>query len=78
MTAPGPLDHLAHGGVLLLDLGALGVAECLHVQHERLLDLGVVEEVAAALGRDLRMVGQDDRGAEHHVVLRARRARATC
>ena len=54
-----------------LDLGALGVAEHLDVEQQRLLDLGVVEQVAAALGRDLGMVGQHDRRAEHHVVLGA-------
>ena len=63
------LDHLPDRRVLLLDLGALLVAQRLHVEHERLLDLGVVEEVAAALGGDLRMVRQDDRRPEHHVVL---------
>ena len=57
-------------GILLRDLGALGVAEREHVEQQRLLDLGVVEEVAAALGRDLGMVGQHDRRAEHRVVLR--------
>ena len=54
---------------------ALLVAERLHVQQERLLDLGVVEQVAAALGRELRVVGQHDRGAEHHVVGRRREHR---
>ena len=64
------------------------VAQRVDVQQQRLLDLGAVEEVAAALRRDLRMVGQEDRGAQHGVVvgagqhrpgvdvLAARRARA--
>ena len=39
------------------------------MQQQRLLDLGRVEQAAAALGGDLRMVGQDDRGAEQHVVV---------
>src|SRR6185503_7743221 len=34
--------------------------------------LGVVEEVPAALGGDTRMVGEDDRRAEHHIVVRRR------
>ena len=55
-------------GSLLGDLVALVVAEREHVQQQRLLDLGGVEQVAAALGRDLRVVGQDDRRAEHRVV----------
>ena len=50
-------------GSWLLDLLALGVAQRLHVQQQRLLDLGRVEQAAAALRRDLRMVRQHDRGA---------------
>ena len=38
------------------------------MDQQRLLDLGRVEQVALALGRDLRVVGQHDRGAEHRVV----------
>ena len=48
------------------------VAQRVHVQHERLLDLRVVEEVAAALRSDPRMVREHDRRAEHHVVVRRR------
>ena len=48
-------------GSATLDLRALGVAQRVHVEQQRLLDLGVVEQVAAALGRDLRVVGQHDR-----------------
>ena len=55
-------------GSLLGDLLALVVGQREHVQQQRLLDLGRVEQVAAALGRELRVVGQDDRGAEHRVV----------
>ena len=38
------------------------------MQQQRLLDLGAVEQVAAALGRELRVVGQHDRRAQHRVV----------
>jgi hypothetical protein len=64
------VDHLLHRGVLVLDLGALAGAQRVHVQDERLLDLGVVEEVAAALRGDLRVIGEHDRPADHHVVVR--------
>ena len=47
---------------------ALAVAEREDVQQQRLLDLGAVEEVAAALGGELRVVGQHDRRAEQRVV----------
>ena len=47
---------------------ALVVAQREHVQQQRLLDLGRVEQVAVALRRDLRVVGQHDRRAEHRVV----------
>ena len=40
------------------------------MDQQRLLDLGRVEQAALALGRDLRVVGEHDRGAEHGVVLR--------
>ena len=43
--------------------------ERVHVQQQRLLDLGGVEQVAEALGRELRVVGEHDRRAEHRVVL---------
>ena len=63
------LDHLAHSGVLLRDLLALGVAQRVHVEQQRLLDLRVVEEIPPALRRELWMVGEHDRGAQHRVVL---------
>ena len=50
------------------DRRALAVAQRVHVQQQRLLDLGGVEQAAAALRRDLRVVGQHDRGAEQDVV----------
>ena len=70
-----PLDHRPHRGVLLGDRRPLAVAERLDVQQQRLLDLRRVEQVAAALGREPRMVGQHDGGAEHRVVLGAREHR---
>ena len=60
----GALDHGPDGGVLAGDLVALAVAEREDVQQQRLLDLGAVEQVAAALGCQLRVVGQHHRGAE--------------
>ena len=38
------------------------------MQQQRLLDLGRVEHAAAALGGELRVVGEHDRGAQHGVV----------
>ena len=64
--------------VRALDLRALGVAEHLHVEQQRLLDLGGVEQAAAALGRDLRVVGQHDRRAEDRVVGRGGEHRDRC
>ncbi len=57
---------------------ALVVAERQHMQQQRLLDLGGVEQVAAALGRELRMVGEHDRRAQQRVVVVASRAPGTC
>ena len=39
------------------------------MKHERLLYLGVVEEVAEALRCDLRMIGKHDRGSEDRIVI---------
>ena len=72
------LDHRAHRRVGLLELGALAVAERQHVQQQRLLDLGRVEQAAAALGRELRVVGQHDRRAEHASSSSASPARGRC
>ena len=47
------------------------------MQQQRLLDLGVVEQVAVALGSDLRVVGQHDRRAEDGVVVGASPAPAS-
>jgi hypothetical protein len=41
-----------------VELGALAVAQRQHVQEQGLLDLGGVEQAAARLGRDLRVVGR--------------------
>ena len=46
-----PLEHLADDRVLAGGLLALGVGQRVDVEDQRLLDLGVVEQVAAALGR---------------------------
>ena len=64
----GPLEHLPHRGILGGDLLALGVAERMDVEQERFLDLRVVEEVHTALGRDLRVIGEEDRRGQHGVV----------
>ena len=64
------LEHLPHRRVLRGRRLALLVREREHVDQQRLLDLGRVEQAALALGRDLRVVGEHDRGAEHRVVLR--------
>ena len=74
----GALDHGAHRGVVALDQRALVVGEREHVQQQRLLDLGAVEEIAAALGRDLRVLGQHDRGARAARRRRPSRAPGTC
>ena len=64
-----PLDHLPHRRVGSGDLLPLAVAQHLDMQQQRLLDLGRVEQPTLALGRDLRMVGQHNRGADHRVVV---------
>ena len=71
----GARDHLAHGRVGCGDRLALVVGEGEDVQQQRLLDLGAVEEVAAALGRQARVVGQHDRRAEQRVVVIGRQHR---
>ena len=63
-----PLDHLPDGGVLARDLPALVVGQGVDVEKQRLLDLGVVEQVAEALRRQLGMVGKHDRGTENRRV----------
>src|SRR5215204_144671 len=45
------------------------VREVEYVQDEHLIDLGPIEQVTGALGRDLRVVGEDDRGGEQHIPL---------
>src|SRR5215208_4197399 len=47
----------------------LFVREGHDVQDEQLVDLGPVEQVAGALGRDLGVVVEDDRGGEHHAPI---------
>ena len=48
---------------------ALAVAERMDVEQQGLFDLGAVEEVAAALRRDPRMIRQEDRGTENGGVV---------
>ena len=48
---------------------ALVLRQGVHVEQQRLLDLGVVEEVAEALRGQLRMVRQHDRRSENRPVL---------
>ncbi len=57
------------------DRRALSVGERVDVEDQRLLDLGVVEQVAVTARRDLRMVGEHDRGAEDRVVAITRQHR---
>jgi len=65
----GALDHLLDGRIaLLLDVGALTVAQRLDVENERLLDLRVVEEVAEALRGELGVLGKRDGCTEHGPV----------
>src|SRR4028118_1190971 len=45
------------------------VREVEHVEYEHLVDLGPVEQVTGALGGDLGVVVEDDRGGEQHVRL---------
>jgi hypothetical protein len=45
-------------------LALLGLGQRHRAQREDLVDLGRVEQVARALGRDLGMVGEDDRRRE--------------
>ena len=61
-------------------LGLLVVGQRQHAQREDLVDLGRVEQVARALGRDRRVVVQDDRRRQHDVGARPRRRSApgTC
>ena len=59
-------EHLPHRGVLSADLLPLPVAQRVDVQQQRLLDLGVVEQVAPALGGELGVVGQHDGRAVLH------------
>ncbi len=54
------------------DRFALVIRQRVHMQHERLLDLGVVEQVAVAARRDLRVIGKHDRRPEDRVVVLAR------
>ena len=64
------LEHLPDDGIALDGRGALVVGERVNVEHQGLLDLGVVEQGSVALGGDLRVIGQHDGRAEHRVVIR--------
>src|SRR5918911_499387 len=61
----GPVEDLARPRIRLAHLPLLLVGEREDVQDQQLVDLAAVEEVARALGRDLRVVGENDRRAEH-------------
>jgi hypothetical protein len=71
----GALDHLLDDRVSGVDRGAFLVAQHLHVQQQRLFDLGRVEQAAQALGRKPRVVGEHDCGADDHVVVVRRQHR---
>src|SRR5919107_872515 len=60
-----PLQDLTPPRVGGTHLLFLLVREVEDVEDEHLVDLGPVEQVAWALGRDLRIVVEDDRGREH-------------
>src|SRR5215210_3101126 len=64
-----PLQYLPPARVGGSHLFFLFVCEVENVQDQHLVDLGAVEQVAGALGGDLRVVIEDDRGREHHVPL---------
>ena len=57
----GALEDLARARVGVAHLGLLLVGEAEDVEHEQLVDLAAVEQVARALGRDPRVVREDDR-----------------
>src|SRR5919112_652108 len=64
-----PLQYLPPPRVGGAHLLFLLVREVEDVQDEHLVDLGPVKQVTGALGRDLRVVREDDRGGEQHVPL---------
>ena len=57
----GALEDLPRARVGVAHLGLLGVGQAEDVEHQHLVDLAAVEQVARALGRDPRMVLEDDR-----------------
>ena len=63
------LEDLARPRVGVPHLGLLRVREGEDVQHEQLVDLAAVEQVARALGGDARMVLEDDRRGENGVAV---------
>jgi hypothetical protein len=71
----GARDHLRTAGSRREISRARSSLRARHVQQQRLLDLGAVEQVAAALGASCGMVGQHDRRAEQRVVGRRREHR---
>src|SRR5918998_3430094 len=61
-----PLQDLPPPRVGGAHLFFLLISEVENVENEHLVDLGPVEQVARALGGDLGVVVEDDRGGEHH------------
>ena len=65
----GALEDLARARVGRAHLGLLLVGQAEDVEDEHLVDLAAVEEVARALGRDPRVVLEDDRRGQQRVAL---------
>ena len=61
----GAFQHPAGALVGFAHLALLFVGQGHDAQRKNLVDLGAVEEIARALGRDLRIVVEDDRRGEH-------------
>ena len=75
----GALEDLARARVGVAHLGLLLVGQREDVQGQQLVDLAAVEQVAGALGRDPRVVLEDDRrGEQRAAVVGSTTAPATC
>ena len=64
----GALEDLARARVGGAHLGLLLVGQAEDVEGQQLVDLPAVEQVAGALGRDPRVVGEDDRRGQQRVA----------